>query len=153
MMRMLTAVLIVVLFGCFAKAEPLAVASRVNLLADKDKDEHKGEPKDLGKKKIGDHEVQVTQYGDVVPGKEAIFVIKLAGGSGKPKAIRGWVGVESGERSIKSKAEDEEKEYHLHHEVSQPLAAKSKLWIEVETAAAKKKDSFEYKPATAKPEK
>ena len=107
-------------------------------------DEHKGEKKDLGKKEIGGYTVQVAQVGDVKAGEEAIFVITLSGG-GKPKAVRGWVGVESGERSIKSKAEDEEKEYHLHHEVSKPMPAKSMLWIELETSSGKKKGSFAMK--------
>ena len=108
-------------------------------------DEHKGERKDLGKKEIGGYTVQVAQVGEVKAGEEAVFVITLSGGGGKPKAIRGWVGVESGERSIKSKAEDEEKEYHLHHEVSKPMPAKSMLWVEVETSAGKKKGSFALK--------
>ena len=108
-------------------------------------DEHKGEKADLGKLKIGGHTVQVTQVGDVKPGEEAVFVIVLVDGAGKPKAIRGWVGVESGERSIKSRAEEEGKEHHLHHEVSKPIPPKSKLWLEVETASGKQKGSFAYK--------
>jgi hypothetical protein len=117
---------------------------RIVAFADKD-DDHKGEKKDLGKKEIAGFTVQVTQVGDVVAGKEALFILKLSGGAGKPKAIRGWVGIESGEKSIKSKAEDEEKEWHLHHEVSKPIQAKSKLWIELETAAGKKSGWFDYK--------
>ena len=111
----------------------------------KEGDEHKGEKKDLGKKEIAGYTVQVSQVGEVKAGEEAVFVITLSGGGGKPKAIRGWVGVESGERSIKSKAHDEEKEYHLHHEVSKPMPAKSMLWVEVETSAGKKKGSFALK--------
>ena len=114
--------------------------------ADKPKEEeHKGEKRDLGKQRIGDYTVQVTQVGDVKPGEEAIFILAVSGGAAKPKAIRGWVGVESGERSIRSKAEDEEKEYHLHHPVSKPLPANSKLWIEVESSTGKKKSSFQPK--------
>jgi hypothetical protein len=112
--------------------------------------EHKGEKKDLGKKKIGDYEVQVTQVGDVTPGKEAIFIVKLTGAAAKPKAVRGWVGIESGKGAIKTKAEDEEKEYHLHHEVAKPLPEKNKLWIELETAAGKKAGSFDHSPPSDK---
>ena len=108
-------------------------------------EEHKGDRKDLGKQQIAGHTVQVTQIGEVKPGEEAIFILTVSGGSTKPKAIRGWVGAESGERSIKSKAEDEEKEYHLHHEVSKPLPANAKLWIEIETATGKKKGSYALK--------
>jgi hypothetical protein len=68
---------------------------------------------------------------------------------GKRK-IRGWIGIESAKGSIRSAAEDEEKEYHLHHQVSKPIpqAAKetSKLWIEVETSAGKKNGSFDFAP-------
>ena len=107
-------------------------------------EEHKGEKKDLGKQQIGGYTVHATQIGDVKPGEEAIFILTLAG-PGKPKAVRGWVGVESGERSIKSKAEDEGKEFHLHHQVSKPLPARSKLWVEIETASGKKSGSFAHK--------
>lgn len=106
-------------------------------------DAHKGEKKDLGQKAIGSYTVQVTQQGDVKAGEEAVFVLVLTGASEKPKAVRGWIGVESGERSIKSKAEDEGKEFHLHHPVSKPLPDKSKLWIEVETSSGKTKNSFD----------
>ena len=123
----------------------LVVADDKHKEGDHHEDEHKGEKKALGKKKIGDHEVQVTQVGDVTPGKEAVFVINVAGKS-KPKAIRGWVDVETGRGAIKSKAEDEGKEYHLHHEVAKPLPANNKLWIEVETATGKKTGSFDHSP-------
>lgn len=116
----------------------------------KHEEEHKGEKKDLGKKKIGDYQVQVTQIGHVKPGEEAVFVVVLSGATAKPKAVRGWVGVESAEKSIRSAAEDEGKEYHLHHKVSKPIPQKekekSKLWVEVETGSGKKKASFDYKP-------
>ena len=107
-------------------------------------EEHKGEKKVLGKQTIAGYEVQVTQVGEVEPGKEAVFIVKLTGGSGKPKAVRGWVGTETGKGAIKSKAEDEKTEYHLHHEVAQPLPPKNKLWLELETATGKKVGSFEY---------
>ena len=112
---------------------------------DGEKDEHKGEKKDLGKKKIGDYEVQVTQVVEVEPGKEAVFVIKPKG-QGEPKAVRAWVGVDSGKGSIKTKAEEEkEGEWHAHHQVSKPLPPKNQLWIELETGAGKKMAAFDYK--------
>lgn len=109
-------------------------------------EEHKGEKKIIGKQKIAGYDVQVTQVGEVEPGKEAVFIVKLTGGSGKPKAVRGWVGVETGKGAIKSKAEDEKTEYHLHHEVAKPLPPRNKLWLELETATGKKVGSFEYSP-------
>ena len=109
-------------------------------------DEHKGERKDLGEKKLGGYTVKAAQFGEVKAGEEAVFVVTLSGGSAKPKAVRGWVGVESGERSIKTKAEDEGSEYHLHHQVSKPLPKRSKLWLEVDTTTGKQKVSFDVKP-------
>ena len=107
-------------------------------------EELKGERKVLGKQMIAGYEVQVTQVGEVEPGKEAAFVITLKGGAGKPKAVRGWVGNETGKGAIKSKAEDEKTEYHLHHEVARPLPPKSRLWLELETPTGKKAGSFAY---------
>lgn len=111
---------------------------------------HKGEKKVIGKQTIAGFEVQVAQVGEVEPGKEAVFIVTLKGGGGKPKAVRGWIGVESGRGSIKSKAEDEKTEYHLHHEVAKPLPPKNKLWLELETATGKKVGSFEYSPHDGK---
>lgn len=125
---------------------PTAAHIQFAFAEDPKDDDHKGEKRDLGKKKIGDYEVQVTQVGEVVPGKEAVFIVKLVNARTKPKAIRGWIGIESGKGAIKSKAEDEEKEYHLHHEVAKPLPPRNMLWIELETSAGKKAGSFEHSP-------
>lgn len=149
----------VVVLGGYPLAESSASASPYNtvwLLADDkhkegekhdhhDDNHHKGEKKELGEKAIGAFTVHVIQQGDVKAGEEAVFVLVLSGSSEKPKAVRGWVGVESGEKSIKSKAEDEGKEFHLHHPVSKPLPEKSKLWIEIETSSGKTKASFDTK--------
>ena len=107
--------------------------------------EHKGEKMDLGKLKIGAYEVQVTQFGEIKAGEEAVFVITPKG-EGEPKAVRAWVGIESGKGSIKTKGEEEkEGEWHAHHTVSKPLPANSKIWIELETANGKQKGSIELK--------
>ena len=51
----------------------------------------------------------------------------------KPKAVRFWVGTESGEGSVKAKAEEETPDnWHTHAEVPDPLPAGSKFWVEVE---------------------
>lgn len=109
-------------------------------------DEHDGKKTDLGSKKIAGYDIQVTQVGDVKAGDEAIFIVKVSGGTGEPKAVRAWVGIESGQGSIKTKAEEEkEGEWHAHHKVSKPLPASPKLWVEIETSSGKKKDSFDVK--------
>lgn len=110
-----------------------------------EKEEHKGEKKDLGTQEIGGFKVQVTLVGDATPGKEAIFIITPKG-EGEPKAVRAWVGVESGQGSIKTKAEEEkEGEWHAHHQVSKPLPPKSQFWVELETPAGKPKAAFALK--------
>lgn len=100
---------------------------------------------DLGTKKIGTYEVQVSLAGAVKAGEEAVFIIKPKG-TEEPKAVRAWVGVESGQGSIKTKAEEEkEGEWHAHHTVSKPMPANGKVWVELETAAGKQKASFDLK--------
>ncbi len=109
-------------------------------------DEHGGAQVDLGTTKIGGFDVQVTRVGELKAGEEAVFIIKPTGGTGEPKAVRAWVGVETGQGSIKTKAEEEkEGEWHAHHAVSKPMPAKSKLWIEVEVGSTKSKGSYELK--------
>jgi hypothetical protein len=109
-------------------------------------DEHGGPQVDLGTMQIGGLDVQVTRLGELKAGEEAIFVIKPTGGTGKPKAIRAWVGVETGQGSIRTKAEEEKPgEWHAHHPVSKPMPAKSKLWVEVEVGSAKSKGSYDLK--------
>jgi hypothetical protein len=100
---------------------------------------------DLGTKKIGTYEVQLTLAGEVKAGEEAVFIIKPKG-TEEPKAVRAWVGVESGQGSIKTKAEEEkEGEWHAHHKVSKPMPANGKVWVELETAAGKQRAAFELK--------
>jgi hypothetical protein len=108
-------------------------------------EEIKGVRKDLGSKEVAGYTIKVTQTGDVKAGEETVFLLVLTGGAGKPKAIRGWVGVESAEGSTKVKCEDEDKEWHAHVEVPKPIPDKSQLWLEVETADGKKKVAFDYK--------
>lgn len=111
----------------------------------KDED-HAGPKSDLGKKTIAGYDVAVTQQGEIKPGDEVVFVMKVSGGTGEPKAVRAWVGVESGQGSIKTKAEEEkEGEWHAHHTVSKPLPSNAKLWVEVESASGKKRESFDVK--------
>ncbi|HMO83593.1 MAG TPA: hypothetical protein PKC18_01600 [Lacipirellulaceae bacterium] len=109
-------------------------------------DEHAGPNVDLGTMKIGGFDVQVTRVGELKAGEEAVFIIKPTGGTGEPKAVRAWVGVETGQGSIKTKAEEEkEGEWHAHHNVSKPMPANSKLWIEVEAGSTKSKGSYDLK--------
>jgi hypothetical protein len=108
-------------------------------------EDHEHAKFDLGTQKIGGFDLQVGQVAEAKPGEEAIFIIAVKG-TGKPKAIRAWIGIESGQGSIRTAAEEEKPgEWHAHHTVSKPIPNNSKLWIELENAAAKPKASFEFK--------
>lgn len=108
-------------------------------------EEHKEKARELGSKEIAGYTVKVMQETDVKAGQEGAFAIALSGGKGKPKAIRGWVGVANAEGSVKAKALPEEDEWHCHVEVPEPIPDKSQFWVEIETDAGKKKAGFDYK--------
>ncbi len=64
-------------------------------------------------------------------GGEGAFDVVITGG--KPKAVRFWVGTESGEDSVKARADEETTDnWHTHAEVPDPLPPGSKFWVEVE---------------------
>jgi hypothetical protein len=85
----------------------------------------------------------------VKPGGEGAFDLQITGypAGGKPKAVRFWVGSESGDGSAKAKAEEEKPDnWHTHAEVPNPIPAGSKFWAEVEPATGEKfRVSFEFK--------
>lgn len=84
----------------------------------------------------------------VKPGGEGAFDLQITGypAGGKPKAVRFWVGTETGD-SVKAKAEEEKPDnWHVHAEVPNPIPAGSKFWAEVEPATGEKfKVSFDFK--------
>lgn len=109
-------------------------------------DDHEAAKFDLGTLKIGGFDLQVGQVAEAKPGEEAIFIITVKGGTGKPRSVRAWIGIESGQGSIRTAAEEEKaNEWHAHHQVSKPLPANSKLWLEVETTAGRTKASLAFK--------
>lgn len=101
-------------------------------------DDHHGDPIDLGKVDAGGVSIAVTLYGHVHAGEEAVFDVAVSGTDGEPNAVRAWVGVESGEGSLKSKLDIEDGKFHGHCDTPDPLPADSKVWIEVETSDGKK---------------
>jgi hypothetical protein len=91
--------------------------------------EHKRLP--IGEKTVGSLKLVATMDEPVAPGGEGAFDVVITGG--KPKAVRFWVGTESGEGSVKAKAEEETPDnWHTHAEVPKPVPAGSKFWVEVE---------------------
>ncbi|HYE18722.1 MAG TPA: hypothetical protein VEA69_09775 [Tepidisphaeraceae bacterium] len=116
--------------------------------AKSDKDEHHNQTT-LGETTIAGLKLKAMQDEPVKPGGEGAFDLVITGypAGGKPKAVRFWVGVESGDGSTKAKAEEEKPDnWHTHVEVPKPIPAGSKFWAEVEPATgAKFKVSFDMK--------
>jgi hypothetical protein len=98
----------------------------------------------LGTVTIDGFEMEIIQDGKVEAGKEATFEIRLTGDK-EPKAIRVWIGIESGRGSAKGKAHKHDEKMEVHADVPDPIPADAKLWIEVETAAGKSKGSIAFK--------
>ena len=99
----------------------------------------------LGEKTVGGLQLKAMQDDVVKPGGEGAFDLKVIGP--KPKAVRFWVGVESGEGSVKAKADEESPgNWHTHVEVPDPLPPGSKFWAEIEPQqGAKQTVSFDMK--------
>lgn len=132
----------------YVVAGAMPAAGPIRLAADDhsgDKHAEKGKNRELGSKEIAGYTAKVMQESDVKTGEEGAFVIVLSGGTGKPKAIRAWVGVQDAEGSVKGKAVAAGEEWHAHVEVPKPIPDKSQLWVEIETDAGKKKAAFDYK--------
>jgi hypothetical protein len=101
-----------------------------------------GERVDFGKARIGDFEIHVFQLVKPAPGKVADFDLEFAAGTVFP-VVRGWIGVESGAGSRKTRFEKEsDTVMHGHPETPDPLAPEARFWIEVESKGAVAKGSF-----------
>ena len=103
----------------------------------------------IGETTVSGLKILAKQDEPVAAGGEGAFDFIVTGypAGGKPKSVRLWVGVESGEGSVKAKAEEESPDnWHSHVEVPKPIPAGAKFWAEVEPATGKKfKVSFEFK--------
>jgi hypothetical protein len=102
----------------------------------------------LGDVKVGDLTISVFQ---VIPrieaGKEGDFDLDFPAGKPLPGIVRGWIGAESGQGSMKAKFEKETAtRMHGHPEAPQPIPAGSMLWLEVETAGGTSKASLAFRP-------
>lgn len=93
----------------------------------------------LGNVSVGGFTVAVEQMGEVKPGGEGDFHLKVTGGSGKVKAIRAWLGTEDAKGSSKATAKMEaEGSFDAELDVPDPIPADGKLWIELELDSGKK---------------
>lgn len=105
----------------------------------KDDDHHHGPEHVLGTLDIGGFKVAVSQMGDVKPGGEGDFHVKVTGGSGKVVALRAWVGAQDGKGSTKVTAKMEgEGSFDAEMDVPDPIPAGGKVWIELEVEGGKK---------------
>ncbi len=105
--------------------------------ADEHKHEH-GKPIEVGNVTLGNTKVDAEVAGAVTPGKEVHVEMHLTPLTPAPKAVRLWIGIESGRGSTKAKAEveaDHPGGYEAHVEVPNPLPEGSKIWISIEPAS------------------
>ena len=143
-----------ILFAACGKDDPAAHPTGTHTHADGTvhKDEPAGaghghgEEVPLGEVKLGENSVQVVQAGKVEAGKEAAFELAFPKGKPMPATVRGWIGIESGQGSMKAKFDKEGDGMHGHVEAPKPLPAGSKLWLEVETSAGSSKVSVAFRP-------
>ena len=103
--------------------------------------EHKGHDHGtmtaLGSITLGTVAAKIAGAGAPAAGKEWHVTVELPAGSAAPKAIRVWVGIESGRGSAKAKAVGEAEHpgaYAAHLDVPAPLPEGSQLWVSLEPA-------------------
>ena len=117
----------------------------------KDGDGHEahGTRVELGKADVGGFSVTVAVLGEIKAGAEGVLDIKVEGDT-DPSVLRAWVGVESGEGSLKAKLGKEGDDYHGHVEVPATMPEGSAVWVEIEDAEGKKSSaSFKLAVPTA----
>ncbi|MBN8525006.1 MAG: hypothetical protein J0M02_06710 [Planctomycetes bacterium] len=94
-----------------------------------------GKTEAVGSVEIGTCTVAASASGVIAAGKEWHVELRVSPAQPIPKAIRIWVGSESGRGSAKAKAEAEKGasgEFSAHVELPDPLPADSRLWISIE---------------------
>jgi hypothetical protein len=99
----------------------------------------------LGEVRVGEHTISVFQVARITPGKEGDFDLDFPAGKALPSAVRGWIGVESGQGALKVRFEKENaSRMHGHPEVPSPLPEGSSLWIEIEGPTGVSKASVAF---------
>ena len=108
-------------------------------------DDH-GPEHPLGEVTLGGIKVQIVLCGDAEPGKEAHFDVRFPAGSKRPETLRGWIGLESGQGSMKTRFQNEgDTTMHGHIVAPKPLPEGSLAWFEVDGAAGNSKVSAPLK--------
>lgn len=93
---------------------------------------------EVGTTKIGEYEVSAKQVGPLE--KTATFEIYVKGAA-EPKAVRAWIGEESGKGSVKAKAIKTPKYYDADVEVPGG-AGNASLWIEIDGQSGREKGAL-----------
>ena len=102
---------------------------------DHDHGEHDhGDSHELGSITIAGATMDVSMSGELTPNEEVHIDIVHTGGP-LPAAVRLWIGVASGDGSLKSKADGHDNHFHGHAEVPTQMPDGAALWIEVESAS------------------
>ncbi|MBL8727028.1 MAG: hypothetical protein JNM25_01265 [Planctomycetes bacterium] len=106
-----------------------------------------GTPHPLGELTLGAHTFQVIQAGDVVAGKEAAIDLEFPAGKPLPGTVRAWIGLESGQGSMKGRlGKETERIVHGHIEVPKVIPDGSKVWIEIEANGTTLRGSLAWHP-------
>ncbi|GDY12194.1 hypothetical protein LBMAG53_10720 [Planctomycetota bacterium] len=109
----------------------LLLASTIAVAAD-----HDHAMTDLGSHAVGSTTVAIKAAGSVKPGGRLHLDLAHVPAAPAPKAIRVWVGIESGRGSAKAKAElEKDGLYEALVELPAPLPEGAKIWISVEPAS------------------
>ena len=93
---------------------------------------------EVGVVTIGTTKVEVEMAGAVKAGKEVHVELNLTPAAPAPKAVRVWIGSDSGRGSEKAKATSEAAHpgsYEAHVAVPAPLPEGSKIWISIDPAS------------------
>lgn len=111
-----------------------------------DDDDH-GETKPVGDLTIGAHTFTVSRGANVEAGKETFVFAAFAAGKPVPATMRSWIGIESGQGSMKAKmSKEDEHTMHAHVQVPKPMPDDSRIWIEIEEGTDVKRGSIAWKP-------
>lgn len=133
MKKQLVAAFLVVLSGCGSeqatKTRPPAETQEATAKATAEAIQLR----DLAPLKIGPYEVQPKYEGQIEDGH---YSIDISGG--EVAAVRIWVGPEDASGVMVVKTEIENNYHHGHVEMSSPVTADAKLWIEIETPDGEK---------------
>ncbi|MBL8754394.1 MAG: hypothetical protein JNK15_13915 [Planctomycetes bacterium] len=132
--------------ACGSKGSTTIVPANNNTAQPPVDDHGHGPQQSLGNLTVGAHTFEVVQAGAVQAGEEAVLYLKFPAGKPLPTTVRAWIGVASGEGSMKGKlTKDGESQLHGHCDAPAKLPEGSKVWVEIEENGAKATGSVAWK--------